>query len=197
MESLSLPEMFSSMGPRFQMSMSNGGMPVLPYTTLEMSRFSQQNQEESLDIQLLNTADDSLADLEPEASDEEENTERPQLTEEQQKVEYMASLGLVPPAVLEEIQRRQELCRMEYGNWWDRLHSTDFCLVPKNEAILKSGQQMNEGDQSDYPIIPAEDQSQVAAGPDAGSLVEQITYLTSWPQTSAEQVVEITGSNYH
>ena len=142
MESLSLPEMFTSMGPRLQMSMSNGGMPVLPYTTSEMSRFSQHNQEassctyiqpcasilhntdcttsqDSLDSQLLNTADDSLADLEPEASDEEENTERPQLTEEQhvrvyscgfpsdsccvslQKVEYMASLGLVPPAVLE------------------------------------------------------------------------------------------------
>ncbi len=107
MESLSLPEMFSSMGPRLQMCMSNGGMPVLPYTTSEMSRFSQHNQEassctyiqpcasilhntdcttsqDSLDSQLLNTADDSLADLEPEASDEEENTERPQLTEEQQ-----------------------------------------------------------------------------------------------------------------
>ncbi len=188
MESLSLPEMFSSMGPRFQMSMSNGGMPVLPYTTLEMSRFSQQNQEvssctnihhlmctmhlygcctmsqESLDIQLLNTADDSLADLEPEASDEEENTERPQLTEEQQVqcVQYVipidrcvvfhcrksstwlplvwfllqclkARLYLIMTMCVHnilfvcghtEIQRRQELCRMEYGNWWDRLHST-------------------------------------------------------------------------
>lgn len=53
-------------------------------------------------------------------------------------------------------------------------------------------------DQSDYPIIAAvaEEQSQVAAGPDTGSLVEQITYLTSWPQTSQEQVVEVTAS-YH
>ena len=23
-----------------------------------------------------------------------------------------------------EIRRRQQLCRAEYGNWWDRLHST-------------------------------------------------------------------------
>ena len=36
----------------------------------------------------------------------------------------MAALGLVPPAVLEEIHRRQNTCKTEYGNWWDRLHST-------------------------------------------------------------------------
>ena len=35
-------------------------------------------------------------------------------------------------------------------------------------------------------IISAEDQTHVAAGPDAGSLVEQITYLTSWPQASSQ-----------
>ncbi len=27
-----------------------------------------------------------------------------------------------------EIRRRQELCRIEYGNWWDRLHST-VCIL--------------------------------------------------------------------
>ncbi len=58
--------------------------------------------------------------------------------------------------------------------------------MPKNEAIQNNVQQMNVGDQSDYPIIAAaEEQSHVAAGPDAGSLVEQITYLTSWPQNNA------------
>jgi len=73
----------------------------------------------------LNSADESLADLQPEDSEgEEEEEERAPLTSEQKKLEFMAALGLVPPAVLEEIHRRQQLCRAEYGNWWDRLHST-------------------------------------------------------------------------
>lgn len=63
-------------------------------------------------------------------------------------------------------------------------------------ALAQLSTHYTTGDHRDYPIIPAEDQSQVAAGPDAGSLVEQITYLTSWPQTTSEQVVEITAS-YH
>ena len=29
-----------------------------------------------------------------------------------------------PPPLSAEIQRRQKLCRAEYGNWWDRQHST-------------------------------------------------------------------------
>ena len=34
--------------------------------------------------------------------------------------------------------------------------------------------------------LPAQ---QVAAGPDEGALVEQITYLTSWPQSNNESTV--------
>ncbi len=34
-------------------------------------------------------------------------------------------------------------------------------------------------------MIAGEDQTQVAAGPDAESMVEQITYLTSWPSSSS------------
>ena len=33
----------------------------------------------------------------------------------------------------------------------------------------------------EYPLMTVGDQTQVAAGPDAESMVEQITYLTSWP----------------
>ena len=37
----------------------------------------------------------------------------------------------------------------------------------------------------DYGIVGGgEDVTQVAPRPDAGALVEQITYLTSWPQTT-------------
>jgi len=50
----------------------------------------------------LNSADESLADLQPEDSEgEEEEEERAPLTSEQKKLEFMAALGLVPPAVLE------------------------------------------------------------------------------------------------
>lgn len=109
MESLSLPEMFdiaNSTGPRFEAPISSGGMAVLPYITSEISRFGTPNQEvcatyfghpntylpavhthqESLDSQLLNSSDDSLADLEPEASDDDDSsvTGRLDLTEEQQ-----------------------------------------------------------------------------------------------------------------
>ena len=74
----------------------------------------------------LSSADESLADLQQAESEgeEEEHTLRNHLSGEQAKLEFMAALGLVPPAILEEIQRRQQLCRAEYGNWWDRLHST-------------------------------------------------------------------------
>ena len=74
----------------------------------------------------LSSADESLADLQQAESEgeEEEHTLRNHLSGEQTKLEFMAALGLVPPAILEEIQRRQQLCRAEYGNWWDRLHST-------------------------------------------------------------------------
>ena len=33
-------------------------------------------------------------------------------------------------------------------------------------------------------VVSGEDVTQVAPRPDAGALVEQITYLTSWPQTT-------------
>lgn len=48
------------------------------------------------------------------------------------KLEFMAAVHLVPPAVLEEIHRRQVLCRAELGNWWERQHSQDFCLVDRD-----------------------------------------------------------------
>lgn len=137
--------------------------------------------------------DESLADLQPENSDE-EDTERPIiLSQEQQKVEFMAALGLVPPAVLEEIHRRQQVLRAEYGNWWDRLHSTDFCLVPKTDSGIINGLQLEQVPYSsefveDTSGMPAQ---QVAAGPDEGALVEQITYLTSWPQSTTENTVHM------
>lgn len=41
-------------------------------------------------------------------------------------------------------------------------------------------------DNQSYPLVASigEDQTQVAADPDAESMVEQITYLTSWPSSS-------------
>lgn len=51
------------------------------------------------------------------------------MEEDLKKLEFMAAIKLVPPAVLEEIHRRQDLCRAELGNWWEREHGKDFCLV--------------------------------------------------------------------
>ncbi|KAL5502258.1 hypothetical protein EMCRGX_G009003 [Ephydatia muelleri] len=139
-----------------------------------------------------------MADLQPEDSDEDYDDRPRVLTQEQQKVEFMAALGLVPPAVLEEIHRRQQVLKAEYGNWWDRLHSTDFCLVPKTDNGIINGLQL---EQVSYPSEFVEDSNgmpaqQVAAGPDEGALVEQITYLTSWPQsTESTSVVEASTSH--
>ncbi|XP_019851289.1 PREDICTED: uncharacterized protein LOC109581534 [Amphimedon queenslandica] len=58
--------------------------------------------------------------------------------EERKKLEFMAAVKLVPPAVLEEIHRRQMVCRAELGNWWERQHSKDFCLVPINQGSWSS-----------------------------------------------------------
>lgn len=141
----------------------------------------------------LSTADEGLADLQPEDSEGEEEGSgaKADLTPEQKKLEFMAALNLVPPAILEEIRRRQQLCRAEYGNWWDRLHSTDFCLVAKSDSALTNLQSLADLSQATAtecpPVIPAEDQTHVATGPDADSLVEQITYLTSWPQPTTSQ----------
>lgn len=56
-----------------------------------------------LDSLHLSSADESLADLQPEDSDEEteEGNNRTLLTGDQQKLEFMAALNLVPPAVME------------------------------------------------------------------------------------------------
>jgi hypothetical protein len=112
------------------------GILVLPlHVTEEPTTLPETGS--SLDLSSLSGADESLADLQPELEEERERRGGwDGLLEEQKKLEFMACLGLVPPAVLEEIHRRQDMCKSEYGNWWDRLHSTDFCLVPKSDSSL-------------------------------------------------------------
>ena len=58
-----------------------------------------------MDSHQLNSADEGLADLQPVDSDEEETNDISTLTEDQQKLEFMAALNLVPPAVMEGTYR--------------------------------------------------------------------------------------------
>jgi len=54
------------------------------------------------------------------------------------------------------------------------------------QAVLCAGSpEGSEYVEQPYPLVVGEDQTQVAAGPDAESTVEQITYLTSWPASSS------------
>ena len=56
------------------------------------------------------------------------------------------------------------------------LHIVHFtCAGEKegSEEVMGEGESMSVGEVT-----------QVASGPDTGALVEQITYLTSWPQTT-------------
>ena len=63
-----------------------------------------------------------------------------------------------------------------------------FLRISHDKPFIKLSDPMSDSqfDNQSYPLIEniREDQTQVAAGPDAESMVEQITYLTSWPASS-------------
>ncbi len=66
-----------------------------------------------------------------------------------------------------------------------RAHVCAYVCVCVCVCVLESPDEDHYVDQG-CPLVVGEDQTQVAAGPDAESTVEQITYLTSWPASAAD-----------
>ena len=67
------------------------------------------------------------------------------------------------------------------------VHLEVFCVPVHHDVFyfLPESPDDDHYEEQDYPLVVGEDQTQVAAGPDAESTVEQITYLTSWPATTS------------
>ena len=68
------------------------------------------------------------------------------------------------------------------------------CHMTHHMTCYMSGESEGEGVMGDCGMVGGggEDVTQIALRPDTGALVEQITYLTSWPQTTPPVSVDHT-----
>lgn len=46
-----------------------------------------------------------------------------------EKLEFMASLSLLPKPLVKDLQEQNMLIKQHYGNWYERLHSKDFTAI--------------------------------------------------------------------